>query len=140
MFRPARAIAAIALLTVSACGGDSSNSTSPTAVTFAGTYQLQTVNGQKLPYVAVQSGNNAVTITADQLSIADGGSWSETITVATTTNGTTTAQTAANSGAWVRSGSQLALLQNGANYFTGTFSSNRLDLANINGATFVYTK
>lgn len=123
---------------VLACGGDA---TAPDAATFAGTYALETVNGQKLPYVYIQTGNNSVTILNDRLTIADGGSWSETANVRVSTNGVVTTQTIAAGGSWARAGNQLALVNgaNGKTDYAGTFARDRMDLAG-EGLVFVFTK
>ena len=134
-----RAVAIIMLFSLAACGSDA---TSPTAVTFAGTYSLQTINGSKLPYVVLQQGTTAVTITADQLTIADGGTWTESGTLQTTQNGQTTTQVGGDNGTWLRSGSSLQLnsTKNGNIAYTGAFSSNRLDLFTSGGLEVVFTR
>lgn len=134
-----RFAALLICLTVIACGSDAS--TEPTAVTFAGTYTLQTVNGQKLPFVLIQQGANAATLLEDHLTIADGGSWSETESWRITANGSTTNQTIASAGTWLRSGNSLALTDGATNkvVYTGTFSTNRVDLTSELGAQ-VFTK
>jgi hypothetical protein len=131
---------ALALLVAAvACGSDAPSS--PTEVTFAGTYTLQTVNGQKLPYVLLQQGANAATLMDDRLTIADGGSWSETESWRITDNGVTSNQTIASAGTWLRSGANLLLTDGATNKtaYTGTFSQNRLDLTSSLGV-HVWTK
>lgn len=127
-------------LALAACGGDN-GPTAPDAVTFAGSYTLQSINGQGLPYVYAQVGNNSVTIVTHHLTIADGGTWSETLNVRNSQNGVVTTQTIAAAGAWIRSGNQLALIDGSDNQteYTGTFSTNRLNLDG-GGLAFVFTK
>lgn len=126
----------LGLAVLAACGGSSDAPTSPTQVTFAGTYTLQTVNGQKLPFVIAQSGTNAVTLTSASLTIAAGGTWSDQFNYTQTTNGVPSAQTATENGTWVRSGSNLALdLSTGTLDYSGTFSGNTVTLSD---GTFTY--
>jgi hypothetical protein len=73
-----RRIAALLLLaTIAACGG--SDSTSPSqnqqGPSFTGTYALQTVNAQPLPYTFSASSGNYLTIRAYNLTIGAAGSW-----------------------------------------------------------------
>lgn len=129
----------MALAFATACGGAAA--TDPAQVTFAGTYALQSVNGSKLPYVAIQDASGTVIIVADQLVIADGGSWSESGTIRTTINGQTQTQVGGNSGSWTRSGNSLFLysVRTNTNSYAGTFSQNRLDMVD-GGASYVFTK
>lgn len=95
---------------------------------FIGSYTLQTINGSALPYVVAQSGQNTVAVTADQIVVADGGSWSEVITYRLVENGQTRNETVSDGGTWVRTGSTLSLYQTGATSttYSGTIGPNRL--------------
>lgn len=95
---------------------------------FAGTYRLQTVNGQSLPYVVAQSGQNTVAITSDQMVIADGGSWSEVITYRLIENGAMRTETSSDGGAWVRVGTTLNLYSGTATTttYSGSITANAL--------------
>lgn len=55
-----------------------------------------------LPYVAQKNGQDSVIMEADTLTIADGGTWSESTTLQVTTNGQNATQTSVDSGTWVR--------------------------------------
>lgn len=111
------------LLAALACGDPVSPETD-----FLGTYQLQTVNGQALPYVVAQAGQNTVAVTSDQIVVADGGSWSETANYRVTESGTTRTETSTDGGHWVRTGTSLALYSGTATTttYTGTIGTNRL--------------
>ena len=132
-----RLITALALAAVAACGGD--NATNPASGSIAGTYTLRTVNGSQLPFT-VQSGTNSVTLTGDVITIADGGSWSETFAYTQTINGTTTNQTGTDGGSWSRAGTSVSLDSDGGyNAYTGTFTGNSLNLTD-GTLTQVFTK
>jgi hypothetical protein len=83
-----RIAALLVLATLAACGG--SDSTSPSqnqtqSKTFTGTYVLQTVNGQALPYTFAFGNGDYNTIRAYNLTIGSAGSWiSSTSTVSST--------------------------------------------------------
>lgn len=121
-----------------ACGGDST--TAPEGISF-GSYTLQSVNGQKLPYVILQSGTGSITLTEDHITISDGGSWAEIAVYRVTSNGTTTTQNDASAGSWLRSGNSLALYDGptGQVSYTGNFSTNIITLSNSIGVQ-VFTK
>lgn len=106
----------------------------------AGTYALQSVNGSGLPYV-VQSGASALTLTADVLTIASGGSWSESGSYRVTMNGTTTSQTAADGGTWSRSGVNLTLYRgsSGVQVYHGSIGNTQLYLTD-NSLTYTFVK
>ncbi|HEY4302836.1 MAG TPA: hypothetical protein VGM82_00100 [Gemmatimonadaceae bacterium] len=126
-----------------ACGGDSS--TAPTVDnSFIGSFTLKTINGQRLPYVIAQSGNNSVTVTVDHMVIADGGSWTEVATYTVVTNGTSVTQIGGGGGTWIRTGNALGLTDGATNQlsYTGTFANGTLTM---NGAgstdyTFVWSR
>lgn len=128
------------LVVLAACGGDSTGPKVDNS--FIGNLTLQTVNGQRLPYVAVQQGNNSVTIAEDHLNISDGGSWVELTTYTVVTNGATTTQLGNDGGTWVRSGNQLFLTDGKTNTidYTGTFANGTVTITGSGGAIFVFTK
>jgi hypothetical protein len=140
--RPARLARLIIVGLVGAAGlAGCSSSTEPQAVDFVGTYTLQTINGQRMPYVALQSGVNELVITGETLTIAEGGTWIETVGLQVITNGQAVGQAAGNQGTWIRSGTSLVLAESsdGAVIFNGAFSQGRLDFAS-GTAAYVFTK
>lgn len=117
-----------------ACGSDST-SPPPVDLSLVGTYTLRTVNGSGLPFVILQSGQTSVSVTEGRITIADGGSWSETANLRTTANGQVSNQAYADNGTWLRSGNGIALSSapNRNTAYSGTFTSNQLIL---NDGTF----
>src|SRR5579862_8534773 len=63
----------LACAALMACG-----TTTDVSTQFIGTFFLQSVNGNSLPFVVTQNGTSSTSLTSDQLTIADGGTWSET--------------------------------------------------------------
>lgn len=129
----------VLLASLVACGGGDSPS-SP-VLTVGGAYHLDTVNGSKLPYLALQSGTTTVTITADQLFIADGGTWNEDQVSTVVLNGVTSTQHVADNGTWSTSGNAVTLFSTRFNQvaYAGTASTNRLDVA-FKGTAYVFLK
>lgn len=119
-------LAGFVLVASLACGGDSS--TNPANASIAGTYRLSTVNGSALPYT-LQSGLTKVVITSDVLTVADGGTWSETTSATVTVNGQTSSQVVPDGGTWTRSGSSVTFNSTTTHGATGTFTRSGFNLS-----------
>src|SRR6185436_17936516 len=81
-------IALASLLFAIACGSDST--TGPTAVSLAGTWNLQSINGSSLPFVIAQTGANKAELVSDVVTVVSTGSFTEITTVRSTINGQVT--------------------------------------------------
>lgn len=129
----------VGLVIAIAC--DDSTSAVP-ATPFIGVFTLQTVEGSGLPVTLVQSGNSSVSLLADQLTIADGGTWSEQFTRKVVTNGQLGTQAGVDSGTWLQKGSTLTLFSrlNNDIPYNGTFAGNALTLDIPEGSTFLFVK
>jgi hypothetical protein len=123
---------------VTACGGDSVTSTTGSA-SLAGTYTLRTINGTALPFV-LQSGTNSITVTADAITVADGGTWSESGAYRQTINGQTTSQVISDGGTWTRAGASVAFSSRATTGYSGTFTGSGFSLTDNSGAAFVFTR
>ena len=109
-----RLLVVFSLLTLAACSVDSA--TNPSASNIAGSYQLRSVNGRSLPYSF-----GASTLRSDNLTVADGGSWSETLVFSTATG----TQTTGYAGTWSYFGNSVTLTRaQGGTAYTGTYGSN----------------
>lgn len=128
------------LVVLAACGSDTT--TGPDVdLSFVGTYTLRTIDGSKLPYVFLQTGQDAAAMTASTIVIADGGTWSEQSEFRITDNGQTETQVVSNNGTWFRSANNLILtstLHNNTPY-SGTFSTNQLTLSD-GSLTYVFSR
>jgi hypothetical protein len=128
------AIAVIAVAT--ACGGDS---TAPTVISVSGTWNLKSINGQNLPYVLAQTGQNKQELTADVISVV-GSSFTQVTTVKTTVNGQVTTQTFSDAGSFTLNGTAVSFRFNSDNSTaTGTVSGNTFTVA-VEGFSYVYQK
>jgi hypothetical protein len=132
-----RRVLFVMVVATAACGG---GSTSPPASPFAGTYRLQSWNGQPLPAVVGQ-GTTSVVLTGDTLTLAGAGTWSETTTYQLVQAGQTTNEVTHNNGSWTRSGTNLSLraVPYNAVAYSGSFSTNRLDFSD-GKVPYVFTK
>jgi len=134
-----RLVLALSLCAAASCGGDAS--VSPSTVSFTGDYTLKTIDGQNLPFVITQFVGFSQAVASSRLTIADGGSWSETRVRLTTQNAQTTQDTVVNSGTWVRSGNLLNLHStvSGVTAFTGTFTGSQLNFTDF-GYPYVFVR
>ena len=115
-----RLFAALAFATLAACGSDSS--TNPNNTVVEGTYSLKTVNGQVLPFT-IQGNGITVVLTSDVLTIAQGGSWTETIAYKqTVSGGATTNEVDADAGSWTRIGNTVTFTSTANGTFQGTIN------------------
>jgi hypothetical protein len=121
MRKPHLALAVLALVALVACGGGD-KATNPASDSIAGVYSLRSVNGSPLPYT-FQAGEDSYTLTSDVITIANGGTWSETFVFQQTVNGTISEQTGSDSGVWSRAGTSVSLdSYGGYNAYACTFT------------------
>jgi hypothetical protein len=133
-------LAAVATAMGVACGDTNDSVAGPDLVPVDGVYALQTVNGYPLPYLLFQQDSTTATVLDGHLAITSTGSWTETVNLRVVTGTDTTTQAATGSGTLFRSGSSLLFADLDNNpYYTGTASTNRLDL-DAGGVKIVYSK
>ena len=132
-------VLSLAVTALAACGGDSST-TAPTQASIAGTWNLQTVNGAALPFIAAQTGSNKAEITGDVLTVTNSGSFTEITSERITTNGQVSNQSFADAGTYVLNGTAVSFRFNSdGSTGTGTISGNTLTVAE-DGFSYVYKK
>jgi hypothetical protein len=130
-------ILSLVLATAVACGGDS---TSPINASIAGSYKLQTINGSALPYTILQVGSDKIEFLDDQVTVNDGGTYTESGHIRTTENGVVTTETIADAGTYVRTGTAITFHSTGDNTDTpGTFNGNSITVVS-DGLSAVYVK
>jgi hypothetical protein len=120
-------IALVAIFATAACSSDSP--TNPNSASIAGTYALTAINGSPLPFT-LQSGTTTVVLLTDVITVADGGTWSETGTYRVTQNGSTSNQAFADGGTWTRAGSGVSFYSTSlaATSYSGTFTGSGFNL------------
>jgi hypothetical protein len=126
-----------ALVTTAACGSDGSTNAGPASV--AGTYTLRTVNGSPLPYTLFEVGGDKYEITADAVTIKEGGAWTESGTIRSTESGTVTTSTVTNVGTYTRAGTVINFVSAQTGPFSGSVESGTLSLTQ-EGLVAVYTR
>lgn len=123
---------------LAACGGDSP--TAPTQASVVGTWQLQSVNGQGLPYIAEQVGADKVELTSDVVTAAAGGSFAEIVSYRITQGGQVSAYSESYAGTYTLNGTAVTFRWNDdGSIGTGTVSGSTLTVAG-NGLSLVFRK
>lgn len=137
-----RRLLVLAFALVAACGGDKSTAPPPVDLSLVGTYTLRTVNGSNLPFVFLQSGQTSYSVLEDRITIADGGTWSESGTSRTTINGVSANDVYADNGTWIRSGNGLVLVSSvyRNNAYTGTFTASTLTVVDPDGFRYIFSR
>lgn len=92
-----------------ACGGDSDSSTAPDPAEIIGRYDLVSIDGDDLPAVLLQSGDETIEATAGFIDLRSSGAIFSEFTVRVTSGGQTRTDTVAATGRWLRSGGTVVL-------------------------------
>lgn len=131
-----RRIWLLVLATALACGGDSAGP--KTAI--AGTWRLQTINGQPLPFVREEPGSSKIELTSDVYTLADNGAFTKLMSVRVTTNGQVSTTTISETGTYVLDGTAVTVHYNTtATSVTGSWQGNTIAIA-AEGFPGIYTR
>jgi hypothetical protein len=131
-----RLLLAFASLAVVGCGGDS---TGPVA-SVAGTWNLQTVNGNPLPYTAIFIAGPPVyrlELVSDVFVAAENGTYTEAFTSRETDGTTVTNTTENDTGTWSPNNANLTITASDGTASTASISGNTITL-NQDGLVAVY--
>ena len=136
-------VAGIAVGGTWACSGDS---TSPSSI--AGTYNLQTIDGQSLPVVVFEEGTDKVEVMAGSMILNSDQTYSESVSFRITDGAIVTTDIEASAGSWTLSGSAITFTatagDNAGDTFLGSISGNTLTfieaLSGDDGVTLVLRK
>jgi hypothetical protein len=134
-------VAGIAAGGMLACSGDSpTNGDNNNPSASAGTYFLQTVDGQSLPAVLSQTSTDTTRVTGALLNLSGDGSYSESRNLRMTGDSGVTTVTFA-TGSWTQSGSTITFIQAlpPPRTFTGSLSGNAITVIEA-GLAWVYRK
>lgn len=133
-------VLALTLATVLAACGSSDKATGPTAATLAGVWNLQTINGNNLPYPVVAVGADHIDVVSDVITANANGTFSQLTTLKITQSGQTQTQTQPDNGTWSLSGTAVTFsFQSDGSTGTGTLNGNTLTVAE-GGLSAVYKK
>lgn len=127
-------LAVLSVFVLAACGDDSTGPGS----SIAGTYQLQTVNGQQVPATVVQAGNNKTVIASGSLILNQNNTFFAAMTIESTVNGLVDSETQASTGTYTRNNTSIQFTSEGKTV-TGTLSGNTLTVSDTD-MTLVYKK
>lgn len=102
------------------------DSTSP-AVSAAGTWTLQSINGFPVPFSAPQGNGNYIELTSDVIVATSSGTFTQMTVITTTTNGVATIDSIPDDGTYSVSGNDVTFsFTGGSPPGTGTISDNTL--------------
>jgi hypothetical protein len=128
----------LAILSAAGCGGDS---TSPAAQSIAGSWTLQSVNGSPLPFIVPQTGADKLEVLSDVLVISGTGSFTQTTSTRTTTNGVPTTQSVVDAGSYTLNGSTVTLHFSSDGFIgTASWSGNTITTVTGEGLALVYKR
>jgi hypothetical protein len=124
----------LALTFALACGSDG-----PTAVASVdGTWNLQSVNGQTLPFNLGTSGTTKFEVTSEKLDIS-GSTYTATTTIRQTTNGQATSSTEVERGTFSRNANTLSFRADDGTIVTGTLNGSSISITS-EGVTLIFMK
>ena len=132
-------VAACVLLCTAACGGDDSP-TAPTMASIAGVWNLQTVNGSPLPFVAAQSGSDKIEVLGDAITVTANATFTQLTQLRVTQGGQTSTQSVPDAGSYTLTGKTVTFtFDSDGSSGTGTLNGNVLTVAE-SGISLVYRK
>lgn len=134
-----RKVAAIGMLglAAAACGGGDDGINEPASI--AGTYNLQTIDGQAPPVVVYEEPGFKVEITSGNFILAASGSFSTTIGWRLTENGVVTTETESFPGTYTVNGSTVNFAYSDGDSDSATLAGNTLTFTD-GGSTAVFRK
>lgn len=131
-------VAAVAVLALSAaCGGGGDDGFDP--ISIAGTYNLQTIDGQAPPVVVYEEPAFKVEITSGNFILAAGGSFTTTVVWRLTEDNVATTETESFPGTYTVNGSTVTFNYSDGDTDTATLAGNTLTF-NDAGTTAVFQK
>lgn len=134
-----RLIPLVALAVAVACGSDST--TQPTVASLAGTWTLQTVNGNPLPFTISQTATDKVELLSDVVTASANGTYSENLQIRETLNGVSQTFTSADTGTFTVNGTAVTLTSTQVGSTSGALSNNNHTLTlTEQGFVWVFAK
>jgi hypothetical protein len=136
MRRIPRGTIAVAIFAVAACGG-AADTTAPSSI--AGTYSLQTVNGQIPPVVLVQDASYKLEILSGSYTINTDNTYSAVASFRETDNGVVTPSTESETGTYSLHGSSITFTDSDGFEVDANISGGRLTIS-APGLTVLYSQ
>lgn len=133
-----RLILALGAVSLLACGG--SDSTGPDG-SIVGSYSLQTVNGNNLPWRFLVVGNDWAEITGGSGNINNGGTYSITFNYRVMETGQTTTFSETSIGTYVQNGNAVAFRdQTDGSTVSGTVTGSQISVTDQDGFVYVFRR
>ena len=127
---------ALAAVTLAGCGSDTS--LGPTHASISGTWNLTTIDGLSLPYVA-QAANPKIEVLSDQLLVDADGTFTESAQLRFTTGSTVTTQAYDASGTYTVSGTKASFGWSDGSIGSATISGTTITV-DQDGYSYLYTQ
>lgn len=118
--------------------GCSDDGTRPTPASFAGIWNLQSVNGLPMPFV-LQAANPKLEVVSDQLVVMGNGTFTEAFAIRRTTGTEVVTENGSGSGTYSLNGTAVSLVYTDGSTGSGITSGNNLTLAG-QGFSQVYVR
>ncbi len=124
---------------LAACGGGGDSPTGPTTASVVGTWNLQSINGQALPYVLQQTGADKLEVTRETFTFSST-TFTQTTDYRLTQSGRVTTDSEADAGRYTINGNAVTVTFNSdGSSVTGTVSGNTITAA-ADGVALVYRR
>jgi hypothetical protein len=131
--------AVVPLALLGACGGD--DSTGPGETNPVGSYTLQTVNGNTMPWRFLVVGNDWAEITGGTGNINNGGTYSLTFNYRTMESGQTSTFSETSAGTYVRNGNAITFTDGtDGSRATGTITGTQISVTDEDGIVYVFRR
>lgn len=138
--RPRMLLVAMACTAAVSCGGGSDTIAPPAPDAAVGVYTLTTINGQALPVVIEQAGNDKAEITAGVVTLKADKTFTDITQVRVTVSGNVSSQTENAAGTWTRQVNTVQFTPAGFTAYSMTWDGgNRLTQV-IDAFTLIYIK
>jgi hypothetical protein len=122
----------------SACGGD--DSTGPGETTIVGSYTLQTINGNTMPWRFLVVGNDWAEITGGTGNINNGGTFSVTYNYRVMEAGQTSTFSETSTGTYVRNGNAISFTASDGSRANGTITGTQISITDEDGFVYVFRR
>ena len=129
-----RVFLAVLIFGVTACGGDGTG-----LENVIGTYLLETIDGDPLPWVLLQVGDNKLEVSAGSVTLNADRTCSDSLTLETTQSGNVESDTASELCTYTTDGQAITLTYTDDTVSDGTIIGSALTIAD-DGLAFIYRK
>lgn len=131
-----RLLVTIGALSLLGCGGDSSG---PGVASAVGTWNLQTVNGQGMPYTVFSAPGYRLELVSDVYVIRSNGTFTETVTARETDGASVTTASESYNGTWAQDNAAITVTYSDGSVDTGAISGDVIT-SNVDGDVYIYRR